>query len=182
MTSDPGSSCALSFSCMSDSPHGPSVRCNRTSFPGDKAAGLWNWALTSMPCLSHCRMCECLQSAAECSYRLVFPLLHTVDRAYERMAAVLNISNMKTGLLFCSVGWISSFMLLTKDESRKKRRIVRERNICQLHAPWVRRKVIISLAMLEAGRSRFLFPMKSLDFSVELILQTASCPYGRLSL
>jgi hypothetical protein len=32
--------------------------------------------------------------------------------------------------------------------------------------------------MLEAGRSRFQFPMRSLDISIDLILPAALCPLG----
>jgi hypothetical protein len=36
--------------------------------------------------------------------------------------------------------------------------------------------------MLQAGRSRVRFRMRSLDFSIDLILPAALCPYDRLSL
>jgi hypothetical protein len=36
--------------------------------------------------------------------------------------------------------------------------------------------------MLQAGRSRIRFPMKSLDFSVNLILPAVLWPWGRLGL
>jgi hypothetical protein len=36
--------------------------------------------------------------------------------------------------------------------------------------------------MLQAARSQVRFPMKSLDFSIELILPTAPWPWGHLSL
>jgi hypothetical protein len=36
--------------------------------------------------------------------------------------------------------------------------------------------------MLHAGRSQVRFPMRSLDFSIDLILPAAICPWGRLSL
>jgi hypothetical protein len=36
--------------------------------------------------------------------------------------------------------------------------------------------------MLQAGRSRVLFPRKSLDFSIDLILPSALWPWGRLGL
>jgi hypothetical protein len=35
--------------------------------------------------------------------------------------------------------------------------------------------------MLQAGRSRIRFRMKSLDFSIDLILQAALCPWSRPS-
>jgi hypothetical protein len=36
--------------------------------------------------------------------------------------------------------------------------------------------------MLQAGRSRVRFPMRSLYLSIDLILAAALCPWGKLSL
>jgi hypothetical protein len=41
---------------------------------------------------------------------------------------------------------------------------------------------VVSCTMLQTGRSRFQFLMRSLDFSIDLILPAALWPWGRLSL
>jgi hypothetical protein len=45
-----------------------------------------------------------------------------------------------------------------------------------------RSSVVGSGTMLQAGRSRVRFPMRLLNFSIELILTAALCPWSRLSL
>jgi hypothetical protein len=47
---------------------------------------------------------------------------------------------------------------------------------------WARGSVFGGDTTLQAGISRVRFPMKSLDFSIEVILPTALRPWGRLSL
>jgi hypothetical protein len=45
-----------------------------------------------------------------------------------------------------------------------------------------RGRLVDSGTTLQAGRSRFRFPIRSLDFSIDLIPPAALCPWGRLSL
>jgi hypothetical protein len=54
----------------------------------------------------------------------------------------------------------------------------------QLPELWqgVRRSVVDWGTILQGGRSRVRFPLRSLDFSIDLILQAAVWPWGRLSL
>jgi hypothetical protein len=47
---------------------------------------------------------------------------------------------------------------------------------------WVRGSVVGWGAMLQTGRSWFRFPMRLLDFSIDLIFPAALWPWGRLSL
>jgi hypothetical protein len=53
---------------------------------------------------------------------------------------------------------------------------------CGMPAEGAGGSVVVWGVMRQAGRSRFQFPMKSLDFSFDLIFPAALWPWGRLNL
>jgi hypothetical protein len=87
------------------------------------------------------------------------------------------VSRLQQWLKVWSVDPRGSARLISSSYCKLKENVLNVHNIYGKRGPVVGRGT-----MLQAGRSGVLFPMRSLNFSIDVILQAALWPWDRLSL